>query len=87
MNILSVDGFISLLDQVTERTRKARTGYVKDWKICSVLRTWQMLAEHQANRTLDDLYRHVHGSYGMEGVDTDTIDDVTLMIAEAYNNG
>jgi hypothetical protein len=74
-----------IVHRIQARTDSARSGYVKAWKNNSIVWTIDSLVEAGADMTLERIMTLVQGSYQMEGIDQQTIDDVSLMLAEYCN--
>ena len=63
----------------------ARRGYVKPWKINSISITLTQLVMAGAELTLDRIDKLIRGSCEMEGIDSNTIDNMVLEVAQFLN--
>jgi hypothetical protein len=86
--MIDSEQFLELVTKIQERSDNARSGYVKAWKNRSIIHTLDGLSDSlkRAGESLpsDRVFNLVEDSYTMEGVDLQTIIDVSDMLWEFF---
>jgi hypothetical protein len=74
----------NLINDLNECFQNARSGFVKPWKLNSMVHTIKLFNDHGADMTGDRLNKYLHNCLDMEGVDVDTINYAQTIIEDYF---
>lgn len=75
-----------IINDLREILDNSQTGYVKEWKLHSLMMTYNMLGEKGAVRDLNDIFDQCYSTMNMEGIDSPTITKCAEYLYTAFYN-